>query len=102
MVASAGIVNIAVMDVSLWTLTLLAVTPPALIFTVVPEPETKFVPVNVTVCVVPFVPLAGEIDVMVGVGRPTVNVTALLAPLELVTVTSRGPTGASGETVSAL
>src|SRR6267154_362530 len=90
------------MEVSLWTLTLAAVTPPALIDTVVPEPETKFVPANVTVTVVPLKPVAGVIDVIVGVGRPTVNLTALLVPLELVTVTSRGPAGASGATVSVI
>src|SRR2546427_6552850 len=108
--------NVAVNEVSLWTFTLLAVTPPELIFTTVPEPERKFttpdlggrlksevlklVPVIVTVTFVPLNPLEGEIDVTVGVGRPTLNFTALLVPRELVTVTSCEAGGASGATVN--
>ena len=71
-----------------------------LIFTVVPEPETKFVPAKVTVTVVPLNPLDGEIDVIVGVGRPTLNFTALLAPKEFETVTSCEAAGASGATLN--
>src|SRR2546421_34122 len=74
--AAELMLNVAVSDVSLWTATFVALTPPVLIFNVVPEPETKFVPVIVTLTFVPLNPLDGVIEVIVGVGRPTLNFTA--------------------------
>jgi hypothetical protein len=53
-----------------------------------------------TVTFVPLKPLDGEIDVIVGVGKPTLNLTALLVPNELVTVTSWDAGGASAATVN--
>jgi hypothetical protein len=64
-----------------------AVTPaPALMV----APEMKFVPVNVTPTVVLWVPEVGLILLNVGrAGRVTVNVTALVVPFTVVTVTFR-------------
>src|SRR5438093_12514988 len=59
----------------------------------------KSVPVNVTLTVVPLNPLDGEIEVNVGVGRPTLNGMGLLVPREVVTVTLSEPAGASAATV---
>ena len=82
-------------EVSLFTLVAPTTTPPPLMRTVVsPGPGTKFVPVMVTVTLVPRTPLFGDMAVMVGVASPTVNFTGLLVPRELVTVTSREPGGA--------
>src|SRR2546427_595079 len=64
------------------------------------ESPAKFVPVKVTCVLGPLSPFAGETDVTVWVGRPTVNFTALLVPRELVTVTSCEAGGASGATVN--
>src|SRR5438552_17017688 len=67
------------MDVSPLAVTLVAVIPEGLIFTV-GELALKFVPVIVTWIVVPRTPLDGEIEVIVGVEEPTVNCTELLSP----------------------
>src|SRR5437867_3757169 len=76
-------------------------TPPALILTVVPF-LTKFVPVIVTVTVVPLKAFEGEIDEIVGMGTPIVNVIGLLVPREFVTVTSREPGTAFASTASVM
>ena len=62
--ALGEIANVAVSWVALMTFTLLT-DAPLLTFTVVP-PVTKFVPVNVTLTLVPAVPLVGLIEVSVG------------------------------------
>ncbi len=77
---------------ALTTVTLLTDTPVLLIFTV--APETKFVPVRVTGTVVPSAPLFGLIEVRVGPVEVTVNVTALLVPAVVVTVTLAAPEAA--------
>jgi hypothetical protein len=65
------------------------VTPVPLTFTVV-LPTTKFVPVKVTVGVVPTIPLVGEIEVNVG-GTITVNSCVEVVPALVFTVTKRAP-----------
>jgi hypothetical protein len=72
-------VRVAVMDVSLATLTLLTVIPDWSTCTV-GELAAKFVPVIVTFVVPPLTPLEGEMDVMVGVDEVTANCTILLPP----------------------
>jgi hypothetical protein len=54
----------------------------------------RFVPVSVTPTVVPCTPLTGEIPLSVGRAVVTVNVTALLVPPGVVTVTLCGPVAA--------
>src|SRR5262249_19840212 len=87
--APLAIVKVAVIWVLLGTATLLTVTPVPLSATV--ELPVKFVPVIVTLTTAPVFPLLGLIVVVVGGPRFTVNVTPLLVPLDVVTVTVRGP-----------
>lgn len=54
-------------------------------------PAAKPVPVRVTGTFVPAAPLAGLIDVSVGAGGLTVNATAAVVPLDVVTVTLEAP-----------
>ena len=84
-VALAAMTNVAVICVALTTVTLFTVTPELLTLTV--APATKFVPVNVTGTLFPAVPLVGLMEVRVGAGGFTVNVTAPLVPADVVTVT---------------
>jgi hypothetical protein len=89
--ALAAMVKVAVIWVRLFTLTLPTVTPgPALTM----APEVKLAPVSVTGTLAPCVPLLGLM--LVNVGSPTVIVktTALLVPLEVVTLTLAGPVAA--------
>jgi len=88
-VALPAMVKVAVICVALSTLTLLTDTPLLLVFTV--APEMKFVPVRVTGTVVPCAPLLGLTEVRVGPVEMMVNVTALLVPAEVVTVTLTAP-----------
>ena len=71
--------SVADIDVSLATLTLLAVTPAWVTFTV-GELAAKFVPIIVTCVLPPLIPLEGEMDVIVGVDEETANCTMLLPP----------------------
>ena len=90
-------------EVSLFTLVAPTTTPPPLMRTVVsPGPATKFVPVIVTVIVVPGTPLDGDMELIVGVASPMLNFTGLLVPRELVTVTSREPGAAVTEMVKVM
>ena len=82
-VAVAVIAKFAVTDVSLAAVTPVAVTPVPVTFTAVAP--VRPVPVKVTGTVVPRTPEMGAIEV--SVGATTVNVTALLIPPEVVTVT---------------
>src|SRR5881397_1428647 len=91
--ALAGMLKVALRDVSLSTLISVAVTPPAVTLTVVAS-ETKLVPVKVTVTLVPFSKLAGDIEVSVGRASPTENCNALLGPRDVAVTNSRGPVGA--------
>jgi hypothetical protein len=70
---------VAVIDVSLATVTLLTVIPAGVTFTV-GELAAKFVPVIVTCVLPPLIPPEGEMDVMVGVAEETANCTVLLSP----------------------
>src|SRR5689334_2349545 len=88
-VAPAPIAKLAVIWVALTTTTLLTVIPALFVFTV--APETKFVPVNVTGTVVPVVPLAGLTELRVAAGGFSVNVTGVLVPPDVVTVTLETP-----------
>jgi hypothetical protein len=98
-----AIVNVAVSDVVLVTLTLLTVIPdPLTDIWVPPFVVKKFVPVSVTVGALPLSPLEGEIPLMVGagVGGATENVSALLVPFALVTVRGWVPAGVPAATVN--
>jgi hypothetical protein len=100
-VAAASIMKLVVSCVPLVTVTVPTVTPVPLTATV--APVTKLVPVNVTeASIVPAAPVFGEICVNVGAaGIPAVmvNVTALLDPPAVVTVTLRFPVAAAGSTM---
>lgn len=69
LVAPPSIVKVAVIDVPLTTVTLLTATPAALTATV--APDTKSVPLSVTVTVLPGAPAAGVTLVRVGAGGGT-------------------------------
>ncbi len=93
-VAAASIVNVAVMvefPVPLTTITELTGTPLPLTFTVAP-PAKK--PVMLTATAVPWTPAAGVIDANTGGGGLIVNVTAVVVPPGVVTVTFRAPNAA--------
>ena len=62
-------------------------------------PETKFVPVRVTGTLVPRTPLAGAMEVRVGVAALTVKTAAAVVPPVVVTVTLRAPMVAVAEIV---
>jgi hypothetical protein len=79
-----------VREVWLRTVTELVVIPDPLTATVV-DPATKKVPVRVTPTDVPWAPAAILVEVSVGGCPWTVNVTALLEPCPVPTVTFRGP-----------
>jgi hypothetical protein len=86
-VAVDKIVKVAVTVVSLTTVTALAVTPlPDTVTVVTP---VRLVPVRVTGKLVPRIPELGLMDV--SVRATTVNVTPLLVPVAVVTVTVLGP-----------
>jgi hypothetical protein len=61
-------VNVAVIDVLLATVTLLTVMPVPLRLML--DPAAKFVPVSVTATTAPWMPLLGAIALSVGVGVP--------------------------------
>jgi hypothetical protein len=89
------IVKVAVTVVSLTTVTALAVTPlPDTVTVVTP---VRLVPVRVTGKLVPRTPELGLMDV--SVRASTVNVTPLLVPVAVVTVTVLGPSAAVPEIV---
>jgi hypothetical protein len=96
--ASAAIASFAVIDVVLCIATSLTVTPVPLTATV--APETKFVPVNVTVVDEPVTPAVALRLVSVGGAGMTVNVCVALVPLLVVTVIVRGPGVAFGAITS--
>ena len=83
-------VNVAVKDESPATETLLPVTPLPLMLKVgVPAaPPVNPDPLIVTWTVVPLTPLAGEIDVIVGVDETTENCTWLLGPALVVIIST--------------
>ena len=89
-VALARIVNVAEIEVVLFTTMLLAETPLLPVLIVVGAPAVKFVPVRVTGTLVPCTPLDGVTELRVGVDGLTVKValglTGLVTPLT-VTVT---------------
>jgi hypothetical protein len=92
-VALAAMVNVAVICVGPVTLTPLTATPGLLTETV--APERKLAPVRVTVdTVAPWGPLVGLIELTLGAGGLTVNVTGGLVPLAVVTLTLAGPSAA--------
>lgn len=98
-VAPEGIVISAVSEVELRTTTLPATTPVPPIDRLVPA-AVKLVPVTVTDTTVPRAPDAGVIDATVGGGGLiTVNVTALLVPPDVATVTFLAVSAAKGPTV---
>jgi hypothetical protein len=66
--AVAAMVNVAVIDVLLATVTLLTVMPVPLRLIV--DPVAKFVPVSVTATAAPWMPLLGAIALSVGLGVP--------------------------------
>jgi len=72
----------------LTTFMALTVTP---LLTCTSAPEMKFVPASVTGTAVPCAPLLGLTEVRVGPVEVMVNVTALLVPAEVVTVTLTAP-----------
>ena len=84
------LLKVAVMVVRFTTTTLLMLKPVDGGRTATVDPGTKFVPVRVTFTDVPRNSKAGEMDVSTGAGgATTVNVTALLLPVGVVTVTLR-------------
>jgi len=93
--AEFAMANVAVTVVAV-DATLLMVTP-AIGFTVAP---LRFVPVRVTVLiVVPRTPEAGLMPVSVGASEVTVNVTVLVVPFGVVTLTVLAANGAVAEIV---
>ena len=96
--AVVAMLNVAVTVVSLTTVRPLTVTPaPEMLIAVVVASQ---VPVIVTGTLLPSTPEAGAIDVSVGGGGAfTVNVTALLVPPAVVTVTFLGPSAVPAEAV---
>jgi len=87
-VAPDAMMKFAVMVEALTTVTWDTVTPLPLTATV--APEAKFVPVNVTVAVLPCVPLEGDSDTSDGVAL-TVKFTLPEVPPEVVTDRARAP-----------
>src|SRR2546422_92194 len=91
-VAVDVIVKVAVIVVGLTTVTPLTVTPvPG---TVTALTSLRFVPVRVTETLVPRTPVLGAIEVRLG--PPTVNVTGLLIPPGVVTLTFLAPSTVVG------
>jgi len=82
-VAPAATVKVAVICVALTRVTLLAATPDPTIE--MDAPDTKFVPVRVTLTAEPCVPLFGVRAVKVGAAVLTVKGTVLLVPFVVVT-----------------
>src|SRR5712692_10293376 len=94
--ASPPMVNVAVICVELTTVTFVIMIASALELIVV-WPAMKFVPVSVTPTAVPAIPQLGLSPVSVGApaeAELTVNVTPLLVPPAVVTLTLCPPTGA--------
>ena len=87
--AVAAITNVAVSEVALPTVTVPAETPDPLILSVSePGAVAKFVPVKVTVTLVPLKPDAGEMEANVGTGIwLTTKGTGCVVPPAAVTVT---------------
>lgn len=92
--AVEAIVNDALSDVALTTLVESIVIPVPDNTTLV-WPARKSVPVRVTGTVVPRAPVGGLMEVNVGAGAPTVNVTGPPVPAGVVTETLRAPRVAS-------
>jgi hypothetical protein len=90
-VALDAIVQVAWTVVAVGVPVITQVTPVPLTFTAVAP--VRLVPVRVTAGAVPCVPDVGAIEVSVGI-VPTVNVTVLLVPPGVVTLTFRGPSAA--------
>jgi len=84
-------VKVAVIVVSLTTVKPLTVTPPPPppppLLTLIPVEPVKPMPVRVTGTLVPAAPVVGEIEVRLPGGMIRVNVTALVVPAGVVTVT---------------
>jgi hypothetical protein len=97
--AAESIMNVAVKDVPLETLTVFPVTPVPLIVTVV-APMMKLVPVKVTPGAAPTTPVFGETALRVGGAGRTVNVCEPLVPAAVVTVTPRAVVAAAGSIVN--
>jgi hypothetical protein len=91
--ALAAIVQFAVTVVAVGVPVIRQVTP--LADTVTAVAPVRPVPVRVTAGAVPCVPDVGAIEVSTGI-VPTVNVTVLLVPPGVVTLTFRGPSAAVG------
>jgi hypothetical protein len=89
--APAVIVQVAWTVVAVGVPVITQVTPVPLTVTAVAP--VRLVPVRVTAGAVPCVPDVGAIEVSVGI-VPTVNVTVLLVPPGVVTLTFRGPSAA--------
>src|SRR5438477_13137564 len=107
MLAEDAMANDVVSEVDELTCTVpteMPAEPPDPLNCTVVAPLTKLVPVSVTLTVVPGAPDVGEIDVKVGgplaVLALTVNVTPLLIPALVVTVTVRAPAVADDEIVN--
>jgi hypothetical protein len=102
--APEAMLKAAVNEVPLTALTLPTETPLPLTRTFAgPEPAWKFDPVKVTLTVDPLRPLAGDMDVSVGVfgiGSVTVNCCAFVVPSAVVTVTLRAPGAAAASIVN--
>lgn len=98
--AALVLVMVAVMVVLLTTVTPVIVTPVAGGLAMTADPVTKLVPVKVTGTDVPRNSVAGEIDASAGAGgATTVNVTLLLVPPGVLTVTFLAVSAAFGATV---
>jgi len=97
--AVVDMAKVAVTVVELTTVTPLMVMPPPVTSITVPA-GVKLVPVRVTDTLVPRAPDVGAIDASVGAGGlTTVNVTLLLVPPALVTVTVLAVRAAPGTIV---
>lgn len=97
--AAASITRVAFRKEALMTSMEVTLIPVPLTVTVVPD--TKFVPEITTLIVLPVVQKEGEIEVSSGaVDDTTENVTALLAPSGVVTLTVRAPAAASAAMVN--
>jgi len=90
-VALDATANVAVICVVLTTFVLLSVTPAPLMAMVV-APKTNIDPFSVTSTEFPTTPKLGLMPDRIGTPGNTVNVTGLLVPLPVVTVTLRAPT----------
>jgi hypothetical protein len=93
-VAVAATVNVAVIVVLLVTVVPETAIPTPAGTLMVLAPMTKFVPVSVTGTALPCTPLVGLIEVSVGGGGLTVNVSVLEVPPAVVTLTVCAPSAA--------